>query len=154
MKREEICHWTNTCEKLLKRWKKTISSAGKPFQTSTIILKSSKIIATWEFFTEEDFNPQKQVFLFNLRFWLAQKLKFRIFSTKCLYNKNLLCKSEGHLVWKWVVFLICLLCLYLFHRSCGIYYGLVADMWDLKRSSVSLALKALMQSSQNFDQNF
>ena len=46
--------------------------------------------AKWEFAAKEELNPQKQVFLLNLRQWVAQKPKFGLFSMgKSLYKKIL-----------------------------------------------------------------
>ena len=60
---------------------------------------------------------------------------------KCLYKKNLWCKSYACVVLKLVVFLVCLL--YSCHRTCHIYYGLVAGMWHVKHSWVKFSITNL-----------
>ena len=50
--------------------------------------------AIWEFTAKEDLNPQKQVFLLNLRLWPTQKSKiWSLFYGKSLHRKIIWCKS-------------------------------------------------------------
>ena len=70
-----------------------------PFERQNIevhIFESANLssVGTWKFTAKEDLNPQKQVFLLNLRLWPAQKPKVGLLSMgKSLYEKILLCES-------------------------------------------------------------
>ena len=134
-------------------------SPEKPFQAPKIIFKSSKLIdqnslpykpllkekrlkftflkerTVWyiEVHRQRQRKLRKQIFLFNFRPRPARKPNFF---------------SENSVVWKveafglknWNFPRLLVVAIYPCCRPCCIYYGVVAGMWHLKRSSISFSL--------------
>ena len=97
-------------------------------------------LGTWKFTAKEELNPQKQVFLLNLRLWPVQKPKIWSF----FYRKTFIWKNSVE--WKLRAFVLKLSTFtssaYCSYPCCRVpcricCFGLVADMWHLKRSSIS-----------------
>ena len=91
-------------------------------------------LGTWRFTDKEDLNPQKQVFLLNLRLWLAQKPKILVYF---LWEKV---HIRNFVVWKVGAFSLkistfpCLLVVAIRFRYLATFsmHDLVAGMWHLK----------------------
>ena len=92
---------------------------------------------TWKFTTKEDLNQRKQVFLLNLRLWPTQKPKI-FFGKKAYMRKFCSVKARGFGLKISTLATSFACCSYLCRIYCRIYYyGLVAGMWHLQRSSIS-----------------
>ena len=111
---------------------------------------------TWKFTAKEDFNPQKQVFPFNLRLWPAHKPKiWSFFYGKKFIQENPLVSKLGAFDLKINTFPhLLVVAIGVAQVPCCIYYGLVGKFDQLPIQKVEMGLVVKLQTMQHLANHF